>query len=314
MKADISRRQKHQKGKSIFFYLYKDKYLYLMFVPVLAIYFVFRYIPMYGILMAFQDYSPFKGIAGSTWVGFKHFEAFFTGPFVFKLLRNTVLINVYGLVFGFPAPILLALAFNEIVQPRLKKTIQSVAYLPYFISTVIITGMVLSFLSPSTGIVNTFIKALGFRPVYFMTQPKMFYAIFTGMGIWQGIGFSSIIYTAAITQIDIEQYEAAKLDGAGKWLQMRYITIPGILPAIVTLLILRMGSMLSVGFEAIINLYNPTLYETADVLSTYVYRLGLERSIYSQATAIGLFEAVVGFMLVISTNALSKKVTGTYLW
>lgn len=314
MKSDTTSKSIPGKRKGMFFYLSRDRYLYLMFVPVLAIYFVFRYIPMYGILMAFQDYSPFRGITGSTWVGFKHFEAFFTGPFVYKLLRNTILINVYGLAFGFPAPIILALAFNEIVQPKLKKAVQSVAYLPYFISTVIITGMVLSFLSPSTGIVNTFIKALGFKPIYFMTQPNMFYAIFTGMGIWQGIGFSSIIYTAAITQIDVEQYEAAKLDGAGKWLQMRFITLPGILPAVVTLLILRMGSMLSVGFEAIINLYNPTLYETADVLSTYVYRLGLERSIYSQATAVGLFESVVGFMLVISTNALSKKVTGTYLW
>ena len=271
---------------------------------------------MYGLLMAFEDYSPFKGILGSQWVWFENFRLFMSGPFFLKLIRNTLTINLYDLILGFPMPIILALAFNEMRQGRIKSLTQTISYLPYFISSVIVTGMVLAFLSPNTGIINTFIKALGFQPIYFMTEPSWFYIVYTIMNIWQGVGFGSIIFMAALAQIDVQLYEAAVMDGAGKWRQMWHITLPGIAPTVIILFILRMGSMLSVGFENIINLYNAALYETADVLGTYTYRVGLQgiqKSNYSLASAIGLFESVIGLILVFAANTLSKRVSDTHL-
>lgn len=316
MKAELLQNINPKRKEKLLFYLKRDRCLYLMLIPVVLYYIILRYVPMYGLLMAFEDYSPFKGILGSQWVWFENFRLFMTGPFFLKLIRNTLTINLYDIILGFPMPIILALAFNEIRPGKIKSLSQTISYLPYFISSVIVTGMVLAFLSPNTGIVNTFIKALGFEPIYFMTEPSWFYIVYTTMNIWQGIGFGSIIYMAALAQIDTQLYEAAVMDGAGKWCQMWHITLPGIAPTIIILFILRMGSMLSVGFENIINLYNASIYETADVLGTYTFRVGLQGKIkadYSLGSAIGFFESVVGLLLVYITNTISKKVSGTHL-
>ena len=313
MKAELAQTVLPIKRSKFKFYLYRDRYLYLMLLPVVIYFVIIKYIPMYGILMAFENYSPFKGIWGSKWVGFDNFIEFMTGPSFFKLIRNTLTVNIYDLVLSFPAPIILALAFNEMRHAKTKSICQTVSYLPNFISSVIVCGMVLAFLSPSTGIINTFIKALGFKSIYFMTEPSLFYIVYTLMNIWQGIGFSSIIYTAALAQVDVELYQAAEVDGAGKWRQMWNITLPGIAPTVIVLLILRMGSMLSVGFESILNLANPSLYETAEVLGTFTYRTGLQKSSFSLATAVGFFESMVGMILVFSANLISKKVSGTHL-
>ena len=293
---------------------WQNVYLYLMLVPVVVYYVVFHYVPMYGLVMAFQNFKPFKRILGSTWVGFENFRVLFSGPYFVRLLRNTLLLNLYDLVLGFPAPILLALVFNEIGILRFKKITQTVSYLPYFISVVILTGLVVNFLSPSTGVANAIIKGLGGTPVYFMADPRYFRVIYTVMNIWKNAGFGAVIYMAALAGIDPQLYEAAVVDGGNRWKQAVHITLPGIAPTIIIMLILRMGQMLSVGFESIVNLYNPAIYETADVINTYVYRVGLQGSAYSLATAAGLFQSLVSLALVAAANELSKRVSDTHLW
>lgn len=292
----------------------QDAYLYLMLVPVVVYYAVFHYAPMYGLVMAFQSFKPFKGVFGSPWVGFENFRVLFTGPYFARLLRNTLLLNLYDLALGFPAPILLALVFNEIGNLRFKKVTQTISYLPYFISIVILTGLVVNFLSPSTGVANAIIKGLGGTPVYFLADPRYFRITYIIMNVWKNVGFGSVIYMAALAGIDPQLYEAAVVDGGNRWKQAVHITLPGIAPTIIIMLILRMGQMLSVGFEAIVNLYNPAIYETADVINTYVYRVGLQGSAYSLATAAGLFQSVVGLALVAAANWISKRVSDTHLW
>jgi putative aldouronate transport system permease protein len=289
-------------------------YLYLMLVPVVAYYAIFHYAPMYGLVMAFQNFKPFKRVLGSPWVGFENFRVLFTGPYFVRLLRNTLLLNIYDLAFGFPAPIVLALVFNEIGNLRFKKVTQTISYLPYFISIVILTGLVVNFLSPSTGVVNAIIKGFGGTPVYFLADPRYFRLTYTIMNIWKNVGFGSIIYMAALAGIDSQLYEAAVVDGGNRWHQAVHITLPGIAPTIIIMLILRMGQMLSVGFESIVNLYNPAIYETSDVINTYVYRVGLQGSGYSLATAAGFFQSVVSLALVAAANEISKRVSDTHLW
>ncbi len=293
---------------------WQNVYLYLMLVPVVAYYVVFHYVPMYGLVMAFQNFKPFKRVLGSAWVGFENFRVLFTGPYFVRLLRNTLLLNLYDLVLGFPAPILLALVFNEIGNLRFKKVTQTISYLPYFISIVILTGLVVNFLSPSTGVANAITRGLGGTPVYYLADPRYFRVIYTVMNIWKNAGFGAVIYMAALAGIDPQLYEAAVVDGANRWKQAVHITLPGIAPTIIIMLILRMGQMLSVGFESIVNLYNPAIYETADVINTYVYRVGLQGSAYSLATAAGLFQSVVSLVLVAAANEISKRVSDTHLW
>ncbi len=294
--------------------LRQNRLLYLMLVPVLLYYAVFHYAPMYGLVMAFQNFKPFKRVLGSPWVGLENFRVLFSGPYFRRLLRNTLVLNLYDLVAGFPAPVVLAILFNEIRARGFRRVTQTISYLPYFISIVVITGLVVNFLSPSTGVVNAAIRLAGGTPVYFLADPAYFRLIFTSMNVWKNAGFGSIIFMAALAGIDPQLYEAAVVDGAGRWRQMLAVTLPGLAPTVVIMLILRMGQMLTVGFEAVINLYNPAIYETSDVINTYVYRLGLQGSGYSLATAAGLFQSVVGLALVAGANALAKRVSDTHLW
>ena len=292
----------------------QDKLLYVMLIPFILFYLIFQYKPMLGLVTAFQDYNVFLGIKDSPWVGFENFQNFFTSPYFWRTLKNTVAISLYDLAFCFPAPIILALLFNEIRCRWFKSITQTATYIPYFISSVIIAGMVTSFLSPSTGIINNIIAALGGERRYFLTQPQYFRGIYTIMNIWKTVGFNSIIYLSALTAVDSSLYEAAMLDGASRWKQTIHITLPSILPTIVMMLIMKVGHLFNVGYETIILLYQPSTYETADVINTYVYRTGLVEAQYSLASAVGLFNGVVGMVLVFGANYVSKRVTEYSLW
>jgi len=296
----------------------RDALLYILLIPFLAYYIIFIYKPIGGLAIAFQDYSTFKGIGGSEWVGFKHFISFFQGPYFMRTLRNTLLINFYGLLFSFPAPILLAILLNEVRQQKLKKTIQTMTYLPYFISTVVVVGIVTNLLSPGHGLITAISEMICGERIYFLTKPEYFRTIYTIMTIWQGIGYNSVIYIAALAGVDQELYEAAVIDGAGKMRQIWHITLPGILPTIMIMLILRIGSFMSVSTDSILLLYQPSTYETADVIGTYVYRTGIAtdggKANYSLSTAVGLFNSVVGLILVMGANYVSKKTTEEGIW
>jgi len=294
--------------------LKKNAWLYVMFLPVIIYYIVFKYAPMFGIVIAFKDYNAFKGIWASPWVGFEHFVDFFESPYFWRLIRNTFLMSFYGLIFGFPAPIILALLLNELKDGIFKKVTQTITYLPHFVSSVVIVSMVMSFLSPSNGIINTIIVALGGKAHYFMADPAWFRTVYTVMGIWQGVGWGSIIYLAALTGVDAELYEACIIDGGGRLRQTWHITLPGIASTIIIQLIFRVGNLLSVGSESIILMYNETTYETADVISTYVYRRGLVEADYSFSTAVGLFNSLIALVLLTTTNKLAKTFSETSLW
>ncbi len=281
--------------------------LYLMFVPILVWYLLFRYKPLYGLLMAFQNYSPFLGIMGSKWVGIDYFVEFLTNPQFWRLIVNTLRISVTSLVVGFPFPIALALMLNEIRIKWFQRGVQTVAYLPHFVSIMVICGLIKNFTSDS-GLINDVIAMFGGDRKSFLNYPEYFLPVYVISGIWQGIGWESIIYFAALTGIDQQLYEAAQIDGAGRWKQTIHITLPGIMPTIITMLILRIGSVLSVGYEKIFLLYNPLTYETADVISTYTYRMAIgEGNRMGYATAVGFFNSVICFILLITSNKISKK-------
>lgn len=292
----------------------RDWQLYLMFLPVLVYLLIFNYAPLYGLKMAFQNYKPFLGISGSEWVGLEHFKNFFTGPYAWRIIRNTVQISLYSLVAGYPLTIILALLLNEIRHNKLKSTLQTIYYMPHFISAVVVAGVVISILSPSSGIVNMLIEKLGGERINFLYEAKYFKTIYITTGLWQNLGYSTIIYTSAMCAIDESLYEAADIDGAGRIRKMWHVTIPGILPTMVTMLILNIGQLLSVGSEMILLLYQPITYESADVISTFVYRYGMELGDYSFSTAVGMFNGVIGFFLVWMANTVSKKVNETSLW
>ncbi|ULL17074.1 sugar ABC transporter permease [Paenibacillus sp. H1-7] len=293
--------------------LKRNKLLYLMVLPVIAYYLIFDYGPMYGLQIAFKDFSLGDGIWNSRWVGFEHFVEFFNSYYFWRLIRNTLLLNVYELIFGFPAPIILALLLNELRRQYFKRIVQTVTYLPHFISVVVIVGMLVDFLARD-GVVNQLLSAFGIASKSYLSEPDWFRFIYVSSGIWQQVGWGSIIYLAALSNIDPTLYEAAKVDGAGRWKQMVHITIPGIMPTIIILLILKMGSMMSVGSEKILLMYNPLTYDTADVISTFVYRKGILEASYSYTTAVGLFNAVIAFSLLILSNSISKRVSETKLW
>lgn len=303
-----------QKLRQFFATLKRDKALYILIAPMMIWTFLFKYKPLYSLQIAFKDYNLFKGIEASPWVGLEHFETFFTGPYFLRTLGNTFILNIVMLVIGFPVPIILALLINEIRSKGFKKWIQTATYLPHFISAVVIAGIVINFLSPSTGIVNLLLAKIGVEPIYFLIKPEFFRGIFVSMNIWQEAGFNSIVFLAALSAIDPQLYEAAKIDGANKWKQILNVTIPGIMPTIMIMLIIRIGNLLNLSFEKIILLYNPSTYETADVLSTFVYRTGLVNAQYDLGAAVGLFEAIVAFFLVYGANRLSKKLTQNSLW
>lgn len=294
--------------------LRRDKLLYLLLIPFLLFYALFVYRPMLGLQIAFKDYNAFVGMKNSPWCGLENFIKFFSMPYFFRILKNTLLISFYQLIFGFPAPIILALMFNEVINKKFESAVQTCTYIPYFISAVVLAGIVTNFLSPSTGIVNNFIALFGGERKYFLTQPQYFRSIYTIMNIWKSTGFGSIIYLSALTSIDSVLYEAAYIDGANRWKQTLHITLPGILPTIVMMLIMQLGNILNVGYETIILLYQPSTYETADVINSYVYRTGLNDAQYSLAAAVGMFNGVVGMITVCTANFICRKVTEYNLW
>jgi putative aldouronate transport system permease protein len=291
-----------------------SKYLLLMFGPCFLYYVLFKYLPMVGIVISFKDYSLHKGIWDSSWAGLKYYKMFFQGPDFSLLLRNTFLLGFYKLLFGFPAPIILALMLNELRNAVFKRFIQTVSYLPHFISNVVVAGMVTLFLSPSGGLVNDWIKQLGGEPVNFMVIPEWFRTIYVSSEIWQHVGWEAIIYLAALTSIDPALYEAAEIDGSGRWRKLWNVTLPGIAPVIIILLILNIGQVLEIGFEKVYLLSNPATYETADILSTYVYRVGLVSGNFSFAAAIDMFTSVICLIFIYSANFLSRKISETSLW
>lgn len=288
--------------------------LYLMLLPTIVWLLVFLYKPMYGLQIAFKDYSIFKGVAASPWAGLEHFQTLFGNDQFIRALRNTIYISMLSLLFGFPMPIILGLMFNEILHQFFKKTAQTIVYLPHFISSVIIAGIVITAFSPSAGIVNTILGWFGLDSIYFLTKPEWFRPIFVGTTIWQEAGFQSIVYLAAIAGVSPTLYESAVVDGASRWQMMWKITIPSIMPTIIIMLIIRIGNMLEVSFEMIILLYQPATYETADVVNTFIYRQGLQGGQYDLAAAAGLFNAVVAFVLVMTANTISKRYSRTSLW
>ena len=292
---------------------WKHRALYLMILPGVVYFLVFKYVPMGGIVIAFQNYQPFLGFTGSEWVGFDNFVRLFTEDTFLVLLRNTLVISGLLLAFAFPTPIVLALLLNELRSPKFKRLVQTVSYLPHFMSVVIVVGMVFQLLS-LRGTVNQLIDLVGGSPINFVQEAEWFRAVYIGSEIWQTAGWGTILYLAALTTIDDDLYEAARIDGANRWQQIWHVTLPGIRPTMITLLILNIGTFLAVGFEKILLLYNPLTYPTADVVSTYLYRTGVESNSFSYAAAIGLFEAIVGLVLITSANQLSRRTVGTSLW
>ena len=291
----------------------KNRQIYIMMSLGVVYFLIFHYLPMFGIVMAFQDFNPAKGFLRSEWVGLDHIIDFVTSPYFPRLLRNTLLVNVYQLIFVFPVPILFALFLNEIKSAKFKKVVQTATYLPHFISMVVFCGLIVDFTSQN-GIVSKIIQFLGSEKQNLLMEPKYFRTIYTSTAIWKEMGWNSIIYIAALAGIAPELYEAATIDGAGRFKKMWHVTLPGIIPTIVIMLILRVGSMMSVGFEKIILLYNEVTRETADVISSFVYRRGLLDGDYSYSAAIGLFNAVINFTLLIISNKISKKLSETSLW
>ncbi|RED55500.1 ABC transporter permease [Cohnella lupini] len=288
----------------------------LMVLPALLFIFLFSYVPMYGVLTAFQDYSLFKGFLGSPWVGFKHFEMFFNAPVFWDIMRNTLVISLLKLIVGFPAPILLALMLNEIGNRTFKRTIQTISYLPHFLSWVIVSGFVLSLLSTDNGSLNILLQKLNLieEPINFLSMPEYFWGILVTTGVWKEIGFASIVYLAAIAGVDPHLYEAASMDGASRFRQMFTITLPSILPVVIVFSILAIGNLLNAGFEDILLLgSNPILRDVSDVLDTYVYRIGIENSRYSYATAAGIFKAVISVGLLAGANYVARR-SGNSLW
>jgi len=292
----------------------RDRYLLLMFLPFLVYYIIFSYIPMTGLVIAFKNFQPGHGIYSGEWVGLKWFSQFFDSPYAVRLIRNTILISGSSLLFGFPVPIIFAVCITEIRQNALRRIVQTASYLPHFISTVVLVGILSNFFTVNNGIVNTVISRLGSSPINFLMDPDWFRPLYVGSGIWQGFGFSSIIYIAAITGIDPSLYEAARIDGISRFQQVRYITLPMILQTIILLFILQLGQIMNVGFEKVFLMSSAAIYETADVISTYVYRKGIESSSYSFASAVGLFNSIINFAFVYLANRLSRATTQSSLW
>ncbi|TLS52527.1 sugar ABC transporter permease [Paenibacillus antri] len=292
-----------------------NKYLYLMLLPVVVYFLLFEYKPMYGALIAFKNFNPYQGVWESPWVGFKHFLHFFESHYFVRLLRNTLLLSVYSLIVIFPASIAFALLLNELRLKRLKSVVQTLSYLPHFISLIVIAGMIVDFTQPD-GIINRVLLAVGFisEPISFLILPEWFRTIYIGSGLWQSVGWNSIIFLAALAGINPSLYEAAVIDGANRWKQLVHVTLPGIVPTILILLILNIGSLMNVGWDKIILLYNAATYETADVISTFVYRRGIINADYSFSAAVGLFNSAINFALLLLANRISRKTTENSLW
>lgn len=292
----------------------KDWDLYLALIPGLAFILLFKYTPMYGIVIAFKDFNIFEGIAASPWVGLKHFEKLFANDSFLHVFQNTLIISLYKVIFLFPLPIIVAILLNELRNMAFKKSVQTVIYLPHFLSWVIVSGLFIDMLSTNGGIVNKMIVALGGEPIRFFLDSEIFRSVLISSAAWKETGWSTIVYLAALTSIDPQLYEAAKIDGANRWKQMVHVTLPGLIPIILLMFILRLGNILEAGTEQILVMYNPSVYNVADVIGTYVYRIGLGDQDYSFSTAVGLFDSVIGFILIMSGNYLSRKFLQRGIW
>ncbi|OMF62303.1 ABC transporter permease subunit [Paenibacillus sp. FSL R5-0766] len=288
--------------------------LYLFIAPAFLYFLIFHYGPMYGIQIAFKNFIPTLGVTGSPWVGFDHFIRFFNSYYFWDLLWNTLSISLYELAIGFPLPIILALAFNEVKDSFFKRTVQTVTYAPHFISVVVMSGMIITFLSPSSGMIVNLVQALGFQSPQFLTDPAWFKTVYVLSGVWQSAGWGTIIYLAALSGVDPQLHEAAVVDGASRFKRILHINIPAIIPTITILLILNMGSILGVGFEKILLLQNPLNMGSSDVISTFVYRSGLVDAQYSFSTAVGLFNSVVNAILLITVNQIARRTSENSLW
>ncbi|MGO4545539.1 ABC transporter permease [Paenibacillus sp. 2TAB23] len=288
--------------------------LYVMIVPMLVYFLVFKYIPLLGSVIAFKDYNIFDGFIASKWVGFQWFETLATQRKFLAIFRNTVIISLYQIVFAFPAPIILALLMNEVRKTAFKRTVQTIVYLPHFLSWALVYGMAYMMFSTQTGLVTQLLAHFDIAPIHLLQTPEYFRTLVVGAGMWKEMGWSAIIFLAALTGISPSLYEAAQLDGASRWRQLLHVTLPGLLPAIVILLLLKIGNVLDVGFEQIYVFLNPLTYSVGEVLDTYSFRLGIINGEFSITTAIGLFKSVIGFVLLVSVNKLSNKITGEGLY
>lgn len=288
--------------------------LYLLIIAPMAYIVIFKYIPMYGAQIAFRDYSVIKGFTGSEFVGLKHFQSFFQSPNFWLLIKNTLGISLYSLVVGFPAPIILALALNEIKSMKFKKTVQTVTFAPFFISTVVMVSMIIIFLSPRLGFVDYIVRGLGFDSINFMGTPGYFKSIYVFSNVWQGIGYGAVIYLAALAGINPELYEAAKVDGASRLQKIRHVDLPGIAPAAIILLILSVGQIMNIGFEKIYLMQNPLNVSTSEVISTYVYKMGLLGANFSFSSAVDLFNSFINLILLITVNSIAKRISESSLW
>ncbi|MEK3722545.1 ABC transporter permease [Paenibacillus sp. FSL H8-0034] len=299
---------------SFFKAILKYKFLYALMLPGIVWYIMYRYLPMFGLIIAFKEYNFALGIWDSPWVGMKYFNYLFSSSEFYTVLQNTVVINMYNLIFGFPAPIILALLLNEFKNMFFKRTIQTVIYFPHFLSWVVFGGIIIQFLSPNEGFVNQIIKYFGGDPIFFLTQSQYFRSILVVTNILKEAGWGTIIYLAALAGVEQEQYEAATVDGANRWQKLIHITLPGITNVIIIMLILKVGYLLDVGFEQIFIMYNPAVYDVSDVLSTYIYRVGIQDLRFSLTTALGLFQAVIGFILIYGVNSIAKKYSDVSMW
>ncbi|MBT9775622.1 ABC transporter permease subunit [Clostridium sp. MCC353] len=287
----------------------KNRYVYIMLIPVIAYFVAFHYIPMFGTQIAFKDFSIAKGISESPWVGLKHFKAYFNSYYFGRLIKNTILLSAYNILFGFPAPILLAILINEVQNTRFKRVVQTVTYLPHFISIVIVCALLRNFFAMD-GVIN---QVLGTRINFFMRE-DMFRPLYVGSGIWQEVGWGSIVYLSAIVGIDHQLYEAAEIDGAGRFQKILYITLPCIASTITVMFIMRVGKMMTLGADKVLLMYNESTYATSDIISTFVYRKGLLEQSYSYSAAVDLVNSVINCGLLVAANKLCKKISGSGLW
>lgn len=295
-------------------WLKKDWQLYSLVIIPIVYYIIFKYGPMLGNIIAFRKFVPGGSWLGNKWIGLRYFKMFITDPNFWQIFGNTLRISFVSLLFGFPAPIIFALLLNELRNERFKRSVQTISYMPHFLSIVVVAGMIMDILSPSGGFINQIIIKLTGKPIPFMQESQYFTGIYVISGIWQHLGWGAIIYLAALTGIDPNLYEAAQIDGANRWQQTIFITIPGMFPTIIVMFILNIGNLLNVGFEKVFLLYNPAIYDRADVLSTYLFRMAMQMNSFSYATAIGLFNSLIGLILILTSNQLSKRTLGSALW
>lgn len=314
IKTKQTKKDLRKNNKGLWYEYKKCKYLFMLLFPVLLYFAIFHYGPMYGVIIAFKEFYPIKGVLGSEWVGFENFEKLFTGLYFLPVLKNTLLISFYKLIFGFPAPIILALMLNEVKNHKFKKSVQTFTYLPHFISWVVLAGIVIEVLSPSRGLVNYIIQLFGGEPIFFVGDERYFRTVLVGSSIWREVGWQSVIYLAAITGVNPELYDVAEIDGAGRLRKIWSITMPAIIPIIIIMFIFASGSIINDDFDQIYNLLNAKVLSVGEVISTYTYREGLQQMNYSYATAVGLFKNIIALILVTSTNFLARKLNGTSLW